>query len=1675
MFAHALIRVALFSLLLPLAASSHAAVTNVAYWRFGENDPGAVNGATTNNTVNLLGGTLGIRTNAIYTNVVAAKASNQVGSTLGLRFNSGNFGTNALVSTLTNNFGIELWVRPDTNNVTQCLAYNGNSGSSGWGLYLLSSGQYVGLFGGAAFVGTATATNGVWAHLALVRDSGVATLYVNGVPSGSAANNPNPPTGQFAVATQPQSLTTEFFTGSLDEVRVFSFAPGGFSTNDLLINNGLLVTTTANSGAGSLRDVIAATAPGGTVRFATNLSGQTLTLTNEILLTKSLTLTATNLPAGVTVSGGGTTRLFSITNSATIAMSNLTLISGNGAGAANSGSGSAIYVFNGSLTMARCKLSGNSAAFDGGAITSAGSLTLNQCTLSGNSAGNEGGAIKATFVSLTQCTLSGNSANSKGGALSVLNALTLVQCTISENNAVNTGGGLYANLLGTHTATNSIVAGNSAPSNPNVDGSFSLSVSNLTSGNPLLAPLGNYGGPTPTRPPLPGSPALDAGSDSVTNSLATDQRGLPRLVGAHVDIGAVENAPPTASNLSAAETYIEDTALNLVDIVVSDLDSTNVTATLTLSNPSAGALSTGTSGAVTSTFSAGVWTASGAIASVNALLAGVTFTPALNFNANFTIATSVSDGIAPAVTGSKAMTGTAVNDAPTATNLSAPETYTEDTALNLVDIVVNDVDNATTSVTLTLSNPSAGTLSTGTSGAVTSTFSAGVWTASGAIASVNALLAGVTFTPALNFNANFTIATSVSDGIAPADTGSKAMTGTAVNDAPTATNLSAPETYTEDTALNLVDIVVSDADNATTSVTLTLSNPAAGSLSTGTSGPVTSTFSAGVWTASGPIANVNALLAGVIFTPALHYTNNFTIATSVSDGIAPPLTGSKVMTGFPASGFIVTTTSNSDPGSLRDVIAAVPAGSTITFATNLFGQTITLTNEIILNKNLTITATNLAANVIISGAGTTRLFYINNNPTITMSNLTLTGGNGVGAANSGSGGAIGLFNGSLTMTRCTLSGNSASGGGGAINANSPLALNQCTLSGNSTSGSGGAINGTAPITLNQCTLSGNISGISGGAVYQLFQATLTQCTLSSNSASFSGGALYTQNILNLGQCTITENNANSGGGIAQQGAGGGSTYSTNSIIAGNTASSNPNISGSLASSVSNLLSGNPLLAPLGNYGGPTPTRPPLPGSPAIDAGANSITNSLTTDQRGFPRLVGAQVDIGAVESGSAIPGFDYSVVTITNDVLNDGLGGVSLRTAVANVPAGSTITFATNLAGQTITLTNEIVLNKNLTLTATNLPSNMVISGGDTTRIFYITNSSNITMNNLALTGGNGAGALNYGLGGAVHARNGSLTLTRCTLSGNSGNDGGAINSGGTLTLNQCLLSGNGAGTGGAIYARSTTTLAQCTLSGNGAGTGGAIYTLDSTTLTECTFSGNTVGGQGGAVRAVGTMTLTQCTLSGNSAGYSGGAISAFSGLTLVQCTLAENNASVGGGIFNNSGSITATNSIIAGNTVTATDTNLNVSLSGVNNLTNGNPLLAPLGDYGGPTQTRPPLIGSPAIDAGDNSVTNSLSADQRGLLRFVGVQVDIGAVEGAFSTSFPIVNFTKPGNSTVQFAFTNLSGPSYRVLASTNVAAPIVNWSDLGAPTESPSGVFTFTDLQATNYPQRFYRAVKP
>ena len=59
--------------------------------------------------------------------------------------------------------------------------------------------------------------------------------------------------------------------------------------------------------------------------------------------------------------------------------------------------------------------------------------------------------------------------------------------------------------------------------------------------------------------------------------------------------------------------------------------------------------------------------------------------------------------------------------------------------------------------------------------------------------------------------------------------------------------------------------------------------------------------------------------------------------------------------------------------------------------------------------------------------------------------------------------------------------------------------------------------------------------------------------------------------------------------------------------------------------------------------------------------------------------------------------------------------------------------------------------------------------------------------------------------------------------------------------------------------------------------------------------------------------------------------------------------------------------------------------------------------------------------------------------------------------------------------AFTNTPGACFGVLAATNPALPLSNWTTLSDATEVSPGQFQFTDPQATNSPGRFYRVRSP
>jgi predicted outer membrane repeat protein len=306
----------------------------------------------------------------------------------------------------------------------------------------------------------------------------------------------------------------------------------------------ITVANANDQGPGSLRQAVLDLAPGGVIDFDQAVftpASHTIMLASELVLSKGVTLDAGNLGKGVRVSGSGSTRLLRVTETGDLSLKRITLNAGNGASPVANGFGGAIFNA-GIARLEDCTLSGNRVINYGGAISSSGSLEIIRSTISGNSAGSLGGGIYSANsgkLTLTNSTLSGNSAALYGGAIYHTSPLTLIHSTLSANHASNKGGGIYNDFASALTLKSSIVAGNTAPDSPDFFGLWTASPFNLTGGDPLLSSLGNYGGPTQTMPPLPGSPALDAAD---AESLATDQRGFSRVLASGPDIGAVEAA-----------------------------------------------------------------------------------------------------------------------------------------------------------------------------------------------------------------------------------------------------------------------------------------------------------------------------------------------------------------------------------------------------------------------------------------------------------------------------------------------------------------------------------------------------------------------------------------------------------------------------------------------------------------------------------------------------------------------------------------------------------------------------------------------------------------------------------------------------------------------------------------------------------------------------------------------------------------------------------------------------------------------------------------------------------------------------------------------------------------------------------------------------------------------------
>jgi hypothetical protein len=293
------------------------------------------------------------------------------------------------------------------------------------------------------------------------------------------------------------------------------------------------------------------------------------------------------------------------------------------------------------------------------------------------------------------------------------------------------------------------------------------------------------------------------------------------------------------------------------------------------------------------------------------------------------------------------------------------------------------------------------------------------------------------------------------------------------------------------------------------------------------------------------------------------------------------------------------------------------------------------------------------------------------------------------------------------------------------------------------------------------------------------------------------------------------------------------------------------------------------------------------------------------------------------------------------------------------------------------------------------------------------------TLSNLTIQNGTGT------FGGDV-GNSGRLTIDSSILTGGIAISGaGVYSNGGTLTITNSTITNNGTSRttfGGGVFAQNATvTLANDSLVNNSGGFGVGLYLNGGTaTIDSSTIANNAATGNGGGIYNQGaTTTLTNVTIANNSATQGGGiyTFGSLATITLTNCTIAGNSCSGffngGGGIYEGIGGPTTIlhNTIVAGNTADqGPDIDGAITSQGYNLIGNSqdasgfvdsdfvgtadnpiDPMLGPLQDNGGPTQTMALQQGSLAIDNGDPNGAPAL--DQRGVARDSNAP-DIGAFE---------------------------------------------------------------------------------
>ncbi|HEX4792240.1 MAG TPA: choice-of-anchor Q domain-containing protein [Humisphaera sp.] len=661
---------------------------------------------------------------------------------------------------------------------------------------------------------------------------------------------------------------------------------------------------------------------------------------------------------------------------------------------------------------------------------------------------------------------------------------------------------------------------------------------------------------------------------------------------------------------------------------------------------------------------------------------------------------------------------------------------------------------------------------------------------------------------------------------------------------------------------------------------------------------------------------------------------------------------------------------------------------TIAFSTTVFNagilHTITLARGQLLltdKSGATTIAGPGSAVLAISGGGASRVFNVATGVSATISGLAVTNGqapvDSLGTARGG-----GIFNaGTLSLSAVNISHNSAAGAptgnrigqpysyayGGGIYSTGPLHLQNSTVTGNS------ALGGSGTETAPPYGYGHGFTGANayGGGIWCGADLTISASNVSNNQAT--GG---------LSGFTRDDNGPDNGGSAFGGGIACSELTLTDSTVSGNTAQGR---SLPYDSNIHHIGRGGSA------YGG------------GISAGTGIVTITNST-------LSGNQA------IGSFYPGDDFG--------------------AFAGSAAGGALWGRSSAIIQSSTIT----LNQAIGGDNTAFGDGGNASGGGVECIDLSVTASTISKNTAAAGEGTAPADPASASGGGIEC-GGSLSLTQSTVTGNTATSGDVLGGGQGYP---------GGSAGGGAFVAGAATIVQSTVSGNtdsanfgptpypsvysSVGVGGGLNVQGSLTLSSSTVSGNSVAGaageydQGGGIWCGGSsLAVTNSTIANNSVsdrGFQdgsdagptiGGGIAATGNVKLYDSTIVGNtvgDTASGGGLSVTSPAL-LDNSIVSANKadgafndisgpVLKTSANNLIGVGG--GLTNGvngnkigltNPKLAALGNYGGPTQTMPPLIGSPAIDAGNNSlVPAGVVTDQRGFARIVGGKVDIGAVE---------------------------------------------------------------------------------